>query len=184
MIRAALLSLALLLPMPGLAQQTPDRVDELFVQLAQAEEDSWEVIEAELDRLLGGQSGSPAMDLLLERGRVAMQDERPADAVEHLTALTDHAPPEFAEGWYARATAYYLTGQVGPALADLQRALVLEPRHYRAISGLAVILEETEQPPRRALDVYRRALAIHPPHAPPDIKEAVARLEAVLLKDT
>jgi tetratricopeptide (TPR) repeat protein len=108
-----------------------------------------------------------------------MQDERPGDAVEHLTALTDHAP-EFAEGWYARATAYYLTGRVGPALADLQRALVLEPRHYRAITGLAVILEETDQP-RRALEVYRRALAIHP-HAP-DIKEAVARLEAVLTKE-
>ncbi|WP_421703609.1 tetratricopeptide repeat protein [Aliiroseovarius sp.] len=178
MIRAAVISLAFLLPLPALAQQAPERVDELFSQLAQAEEDSWEVIEVELDRLLA-QSGSPAMDLLLERGRLAMQDDRPGDAVEHLTALTDHAP-EFAEGWYARATAYYLTGRVGPALADLQRALALESRHYRAISGLAVILEETDQP-RRALQVYRRALAIHP-HAP-DIKEAVARLEAVLLKE-
>ena len=178
MIRAAVISLAFLLPLPALAQQAPERVDELFSQLAQAEEDSWEVIEVELDRLLA-QSGSPAMDLLLERGRLAMQDDRPGDAVEHLTALTDHAP-EFAEGWYARATAYYLTGRVGPALADLQRALALESRHYRAISGLAVILEETDQP-RRALQVYRRALAIHP-HAP-DIIEAVARLEAVLLKE-
>lgn len=178
MFRAALISLALLLPLHGLAQQGPDRLDDLFARLAQAEEESWEVIEAELDRLLAT-SGSPSMDLLLERGRQAMQDGRPGDAVEHLTALTDHAP-EFAEGWYARATAHYLAGRVGPALADLQRALALEPRHYRAISGLAVILEETEQP-RRALEVYRRALAIHP-HAP-DIKEAVARLEAALTKD-
>ncbi|WP_300518744.1 tetratricopeptide repeat protein [Aliiroseovarius sp.] len=178
MIRAALISLALLLPLPVSAQQATDRLDELFAQLAQAEEDSWEVIEAELDRLLAA-SGSPSMDLLLERGRLAMQDERPDDAVEHLTALTDHAP-EFAEGWYARATALYLTGRVGPALADLQRTLVLEPRHYRAITGLAVILEETGKP-RRALEVYRRALAIHP--QAPDIKEAVERLEAALLKE-
>ena len=182
MLRVFSIILLVLLPLAGAAQDPGQdraaRLDDLFTQLAQAEEDSWEVIAAELERLLD-QSGSAAMDLLLDRGRQALAEDRPEDAVRHLTALTDHAPG-FAAGWYMRATALYLTGRTGPALADLQRTLVLEPRHYGAITGLAVILEETENP-ARALDVYRRALAIHP-HAP-DVKEAVARLEAQLSKD-
>ena len=38
------------------------------------------------------------MDLLLERGRKAMSEGDTNTAIEHLTALTDHAP-NFAEGW-------------------------------------------------------------------------------------
>ncbi|PIE07624.1 MAG: hypothetical protein CSA73_01795, partial [Rhodobacterales bacterium] len=139
---------------------------------------NWQAIEAELERSLS-QSGSPAMDLLLQRGRRALAEERPGAALAPLTALTDHAP-EFAEGWYARATALFLTGRIGPALSDLHRCLMLEPRHPSALTGLAVILEETDQP-GKALEVYRRVLAIHP-HAP-DVKEAVARLEARLAKE-
>lgn len=37
-------------------------------------------------------SGSAAMDLLLSRGREAMADGDARLAIEHLTALTDHAP--------------------------------------------------------------------------------------------
>lgn len=43
-----------------------------------------------------------------------------ATAIEHLTALTDHAP-NFAEGWHTRATAFYLIDEYGLALADLRR---------------------------------------------------------------
>ena len=42
-------------------------------------------------------SGSAAMDLLLKRGRDALEINDTGAAIEHLTALTDHAP-EFAEG--------------------------------------------------------------------------------------
>ena len=47
-------------------------------------------------------SGSAAMDLLLRRGRDAMEASEYVLAIEHFTALTDHAPA-FAEGFHARA---------------------------------------------------------------------------------
>ena len=49
-------------------------------------------------------SGSAAMDLLLQRGNDALEEGDYALAIDHLTALTDHAP-EFAEGWHLRAQA-------------------------------------------------------------------------------
>ena len=90
------------------------------------------------------------------------------------TALTDHAP-EFAEGWNARATAFYLMNQYGLSVADIQRTPVLNPRHFGAMSGLGAILEQTGRL-KDALTVYTRALEIHPHQ--PGVIEAVERLNA------
>ncbi len=118
-------------------------------------------------------SGSPALDLLLQRGKDAMDLGDTAAAIEHFTAVIDQAP-DFAEAWNARATAYYMAGEFGPAVADIGKVLTLNPRHFGALSGLALILEETGKP-ERALEVYKAALAIHP-HLQ-GATEAVERLE-------
>jgi tetratricopeptide (TPR) repeat protein len=123
---------------------------------------------------LWSKSGSDAMDLLLARGRAAMAAGDAALAVQHLTALVDHAP-DFAEGWNARATAYYQSGEFGPAVADIARTLTLNPRHFGALSGLGSIFEELGAP-QRALDAYQAALDINPYAA--GVAEAVARLKA------
>lgn len=121
-------------------------------------------------------SGSAAIDLLLSRGEEALHAGNHAAAIEHLTAAIDHAP-DFAEPYHLRATAYYLTGNVGPALADLGRALQLNPQHFGAMQGLAVLLEEIGRR-EQALEVFRAVLVINP--TDPDIVAAVARLERSL----
>ncbi|MEL6913393.1 MAG: tetratricopeptide repeat protein [Pseudomonadota bacterium] len=118
-------------------------------------------------------SGSPAMDLLLDRGEAAIAAENYAEAIEHLTALTDHAP-NFAQGFHARATAYYNVGKFGPALADLERTLALEPRHFGAMTGLAVILEDLDMP-AEALEIYYAVRAIHPHRE--NLSATIERLE-------
>lgn len=107
-------------------------------------------------------SGSAAMDLLLKRGREALDQGDTALAIEHLTALTDHAP-EFAEGFHARATAYHAAGLYGPALDDLERALFLNPDNFNAIFGLGAMFHEFGDLPRAA-SLYRKVLALHPHH--------------------
>ncbi|MDO8884738.1 MAG: tetratricopeptide repeat protein [Pseudotabrizicola sp.] len=119
-------------------------------------------------------SGSAAMDLLLQRGRDALAAGNPAEAIDHLTALTDHAP-DFAEGWNARATAYYQARQFGPSVSDIARTLTLNPRHFGAMAGLGAIYEELNNP-QKALDIYRAALAIHPNLR--GVSESAKRLEA------
>jgi len=153
------------------------KLDDLFSRLqATANTEEARRIEQEI-WIEWSKSGSAAMDLVLERGRRALDEGQTQLAVEHFTALTDHAP-DFAEGWNARATAYYSLGQFGPAISDIGRTLELNPRHYGALSGLAIIFEALGQP-EKALEVYRKVLEIDP-HAE-GVPEAVTRLEEATL---
>jgi len=163
--------IAILLGAGGAVGQTP-ALDDLFARLPTAEAREADRIEREI-WIEWSKSGSPAMDLLLERGRDAMAAGAPDVAVEHLTALIDHAP-DFAEGWNARATAYFQTGDLGPSISDIGHVLTLNPRHFGALAGLGMIFEQLDQP-QKALEVYRAALAINP-HLN-DVKDSVERLE-------
>jgi len=164
-VRAAILNpvVAALLPLfltcfAAIAQDAA-KLDDLFSRLKAAGEGEAGRIETEI-WIEWSKSGSPAMDLLLQRGRDAMDLGDPKLAIEHFTAIIDHSP-DFAEAWNARATAYYMAGEFGPAVADIAHVLTLNPRHFGALSGLGMILEESGKP-ERALEVYRAALAIHP----------------------
>ncbi|WP_114284546.1 tetratricopeptide repeat protein [Candidatus Halocynthiibacter alkanivorans] len=152
-----------------------DRLDQLFGDLAVAEGRESRRLADEI-WFEWSQSGSAAMDLLLKRGRDALDAGNIPAAIEHFTALIDHAP-EFPEGWNARATAYFLAGLYGPSIADIEQVLALEPRHFGALSGLAVILEELGYP-QDALDMWQKVQAIHP--GQDGLESAIARLKAGL----
>ena len=165
-----------LLVAPAFAQErdpvvSGERVEELLERLARPDLQHWHRIERDLVNAWS-QPGSATMDLLLKRGREALAAGETEAAIEHLTALTDHAP-DFAEGWHIRATAFFQDGLIGPALADLERALALNPNHFGALTGLGTILEETGHP-GRALRAYEAAHEIHPHH--PRINAALARI--------
>lgn len=160
---------------PGAAFGQTTKLDELFDRLKTADEQAAGRIEQEI-WIEWSKSGSAAMDLLLERGRRAMSAGQLELAVEHFTALIDHAP-DFAEGWNARATAFYQMGEIGPSMADIAQTLRLNPRHFGAMSGFAMILEELGRP-EQALEVRQAVQAIHP-HAA-GVSEAIDRLKADL----
>ncbi len=149
---------AILVLPPVLAAQETD-LDRLFAELPEAEGRSLQRIERQI-YTEWSRSGSAAADLLLQRGRDALSAGDTALAIEHLTALIDHAP-DFAEGWNARATAYFQAGQYGPAVADIAQVLRLNPRHFGAMTGFARILEDSGRE-NEALALYEAVLAIHP----------------------
>ncbi len=147
-------------------------LDLLFAELAQPQGESWARAETDILRIWS-RSGSAAMDLLYKRGETALDAGDTAGAIGHLTALTDHAP-DFSAGWHLRAVAFYLNGDFGPALADLERVLALEPRQFAALTQLGIMLEELGDR-SRALQAYRESLKIHPHQQ--DAADAVKRLE-------
>lgn len=158
----------------GVAGAGPEseRLEDLFAELQAPDLPNWEAVETQIWEEWS-KSGSPAMDLLLDRGRKAMEAGDVEAAIEHFSALTDHAP-EFAEGWNARATAFYQAEEFGLSMADIERTLALNPRHFGALTGLAAILEQLGQP-EAALNAYKAARSIHPHR--PDVEEAINRLE-------
>lgn len=138
-----------------------ERIESLLETLRTAPAEQAKAAERDVEREWS-RSGSAAMDLLLKRGRDAMAVGEFEKAIDHLTALTDHAPG-FAEGFHTRATAYYRAELYGPALDDLETALSLNPDNFNAIFGLAVLFEEFDNS-RRAAQLYRRVLALNPHH--------------------
>lgn len=154
---------------PLAAQNT--KLDDWHAELltADVEQSAWLV-----DRITGewAKSGSAAMDLLLMRGKNALQANDLPRAVEHFSALIDHAP-DFAEAYNSRATAYFHLGYLGPSLDDIRITLSLNPRHFGALSGFGMILNELGRKDE-ALQIYDEVLAIYP-HAQ-GIIEARARL--------
>ena len=115
------------------------------------------------------------MDLLLARGNAALAAEDYPPAIEHFSALIDHAP-DFAEGWNGRATAYFMMGEYSLSIADVEHVLVLNPRHFGALAGLGFMLEQLDEP-QLALRALEAAQKLNPNR--PNVNDAVKRLETM-----
>ena len=85
---------------------------------------------------------NPAIRDAVARG-MRQRDSYDWDAA--LATFTDviDADPDYAEGWNQRAFIYFLKEDFEASLSDLDRALQLEPRHFGALSGKALILIAT-----------------------------------------
>jgi tetratricopeptide (TPR) repeat protein len=105
-------------------------------------------------------SASDTANLLMGRVKSATDAKDFDLAVKLLDAVID-IRPDFIEAWNRRATIYYTKKDFGRALADIHEVLAREPRHFGALSGLGIILQELGDE-KHALEVFRRALAIHP----------------------
>ena len=71
------------------------------------------------------------------------------------------AAPDYAEGWNQRAFIRFLKEDLDGALEDLDRALELEPRHFGALSGKAIVLMQQGRV-ELGHEALREAVAIHP----------------------
>jgi tetratricopeptide (TPR) repeat protein len=105
-------------------------------------------------------SGSDTANLLMGRVKTAMEAKDFELAIRLLNAIIDMRP-NFIEAWNRRATLYYMKKDFTRAIGDIREVLAREPRHFGALAGLGIILQEFGDD-KRALDAFRRALAIHP----------------------
>ena len=69
--------------------------------------------------------------------------------------------PDYVEAWNRRATLYYLKNDYSHSLEDIRQVLIREPRHFGALAGLGMIMQEIGDE-RRALEAFRKALAVNP----------------------
>jgi tetratricopeptide (TPR) repeat protein len=105
-------------------------------------------------------SGSETIDLLMIRALKAQKAKKDAVSLKLLDAVVDLAP-DYAEGWNRRAYIHYKRRDYRAAAGDLRRTLALDPKHFRALSGLGTILTESGDD-AGALKVFERLIDINP----------------------
>ncbi|MAN60416.1 MAG: hypothetical protein CMI60_00585 [Parvibaculum sp.] len=136
------------------------RLDRLFSQLAQSKTPEDAKVVEDLIWDVWNRSGSISVDLLMDRALQALAAGNYEDSLTFLDEVVDLAPG-YSEGWNKRATVHFLRDDYASALGDLEATLALEPRHFGAIAGLALVLEDLGDK-EGALDAYRRVLAVYP----------------------
>jgi tetratricopeptide (TPR) repeat protein len=104
----------------------------------------------------GGDTGT----LLMSRVKTAM-DKKDFDlAIKLLNAIVDFRS-DYVEAWNRRATVYYMKKDFENAISDIGEVLKREPRHFGALSGLGMIMQELGDE-KAALQAFRRAIEVHP----------------------
>ena len=148
-------------PPDGVAEEKPEAaLDRLFAELKrERREKAAERIAARIwDQWF--RSGSATVDLLMQWSDEAMKANKTAVALDLLDRVTVLAP-DYAEGWNRRATVHFQMRNFGKSMADIDRTLRLEPRHFGALAGMAQILKEQGQT-ELALRAYERVLDVYP----------------------
>jgi tetratricopeptide (TPR) repeat protein len=147
------------LPKVG-ADKTRGGLDFLFGALKAAPDDaSARHVEARI-WALWLQTPSDTAALLMMRAKAAMDAQQIDVALKLLDAIIK-LRPDWTEAWNRRATLYYLQNDYARSLADIQQVLAREPRHFGALAGLGMIMEDLGDD-KRALEAFRKALAVNP----------------------
>ena len=176
MVAAALLAVtassAPLRAEPGAWTETPDKtprpprgdrtknLDFLFEALKAAPDaDSAKLVEGRIWALWIA-SGSDTADLLMSRVKQATDAKDTKLAIRLLDAVIE-LRPDYVEAWNRRATIHFSNKDYGRSLADIRQVLAREPRHFGALTGLGVIMQEFNED-KFALEAFRKALAVNP----------------------
>lgn len=138
----------------------PERLNTLFSELKRQRDP--QIAEAIANRIRGewSQSGSATVDLLMRWAEKAIAEKRNPAALDFL-ARAIALKPDYAESWSRRATLHYISGDTRKAMADINRVLELEPRHFGALAGMAAILTDAGRD-TLALKAWERFLAVYP----------------------
>lgn len=142
------------------ARRTVRDPNALLDVLAETEDGQEADILARQIQNLWNESGSDAVDLLMRRASLAVQVRNYTLALDLLDTVIALAP-DYAEGWNRRATVHYLRDDYALSIADVAEVLRLEPRHFGALIGIGVMLDEMGQD-RQALLFLEEALRVHP----------------------
>ena len=157
-------------PATGRADQSDERLDELFDRLrTTADPLEAQTIEVRIWRIWTD-SGRDDINALVEEGSRSMVQGLLTEAIAIFDRIVSTLP-DFAEGWNKRATAHYLNGNYTASMIDIERTLALEPRHFGAISGMGLIFM-VRGDEANALRAFEEVLKVHP-HA----RGAKARVE-------
>jgi len=147
---------------PAFADDASDRaaIDALFTELRVAPD---EASAKRIDEQIWQHWVAPSDPALAQRMREVLTQRYTGNVMAAIRLLDQMVLdyPTYAEAWNQRATLYYAIGDYDHSLADCNRVLELEPRHFGALSGRSMMYLALG---KRALALrdMAAALAVHP----------------------
>ena len=159
--RRQMLALAAALPFAFAASAEEARIETrrqlLFERLRNATtEQEGRLAEDAIWRLWMAAAPSRAVDQAMD-ARESYDFDR---ALAILDGVVSQAP-DYAEGWNQRAFIRFLKDDLDGSLADIDRTLELEPKHFAALAGKAMVLMRQGRM-ELGQAALRRAVEIHP----------------------
>lgn len=170
-------ALSLLTPLPGTAfaqdsqaaaipQNEPalttpaERLNALFAELKHERDPDKAKVISDSIRVEWRDSGSATVNFLMQQVDKAMAEDNDGAALDYLDEVIQ-LQPGYVEGWNQRATVNYKLGNYRKSMSDINRVLTIEPRHFGAIAGMAMILTSYGRD-ELALEAWQRFLDIYP----------------------
>ena len=147
------------------AEDRKSELDKLFYQLQNSKNlSSAQIVEKKIWEIWSihpsdDRRGFRLTELLIQGTRLMNMREL-SKAYEVFTKVIT-VESDWAEAWNKRATVLYLMEQYESSLADIEITLVLEPRHFGALSGQALNYIELNLY-EKAIKSYKSAQKIYP----------------------
>ena len=147
------------------AEDRKNELDELFFKLKNTNnQSSAQIIESNIQKIW---SIHPSDDRrgfrlteLLNQGSLLINMGELNKAYDLFTKIIA-TEPDWSEAWNKRATVLYLMNRYQSSLDDIKITLVLEPRHFGALSGQALNYIELKKY-EKAIESYKAAQKIYP----------------------
>jgi tetratricopeptide (TPR) repeat protein len=117
--------------------------------------------------------------LLMQRAKAAVEAQKVDVALKLLDAVVK-LRPDYVEAWNRRATLHYLKNDYTHSLQDIREVLIREPRHFGALAGLGMIMQDTGNIPA-AIAAFEQAVAVNP--SLENLKAAIGQLKARIGRD-
>ena len=147
-------------PMAGLSEPQAKERAALFAELAATKNDAEaRAVENKLWVFWGGFADAESQRLLAVAHKAQLGFDY-GNALVAMESLVKHQP-QFAEGWNQFAYVLFLAGSYDQSLEAIEKTLTLEPMHYAALAGKAIILIQQGKE-AQAQAPLKRALAIDP----------------------
>ena len=142
------------------AEDRDNQLNQLFNQLKTDKSTLILDIEQKIWEIWSTHPTDENLTMRLAEGSKLVVNNRLIQAVKIFTEIIEK-DPNWAEAWNKRATVLYLMGKYELSQADIDKVLLIEKRHFGALTGQGLVQTALKNY-EKAIDSYIEAHKVHP----------------------
>ena len=143
------------------SENQKNELNKLFSELKKINNSSEaKIIENKIWKLWTTHPSEQSLTNLLAKGSSYMSQDKLTSA-HNIFSKAIELDPNWAEAWNKRATVLYLMGKYELSQADIDKVLMIEKRHFGALTGQGLVQTALKNY-QKAIDSYIEAHKVHP----------------------